>query len=59
MSRHGGPEGSRKAAFHRARAPRGLFHRAGKRDVPEAAYFRPVARRVKGLESPASRIMAA
>jgi len=32
-----------------------LFKRAGERDVPEAAYFGPVARRVKGLKSATER----
>jgi len=32
-----------------------LFQRAGKRDVPEAAYFGPVARRVKGPKSATER----
>jgi len=32
----------------------GLFLRAGERDVPEAAYFGPAARRVEGPKSAAS-----
>jgi len=31
-----------------------LFKRAGERDVPEAAYFGPVARKVKGPKSAVS-----
>jgi len=42
-----------------AGALRGLFHRAGERDVPDAAYFGPVARKVEGPKSAASEATTA